>query len=92
MFKQTYGFDTEHIKSGAAIKIEDTESTHSDRRSFKVLIHKLDYYRENLAGTYLIQRSSPTEIFVISISGEVLEIPIRHFIGDNPRMKIKILQ
>lgn len=88
MFKQTYGFDTDLLKFGEPIKITDNEPNERPRNMFKITmdLDGMDYDWENKAGTYLIVEASSTVLRLMSMNGEIVKLPIRHFLGDDPRM------
>lgn len=89
MFKETYGFDTDVIKRGEPIRITDDEprqapSSHIFSWSFND--DGMNYKYENKSGNYLILESSSTVLRLMSMDGEMVMLPIRHFLGDSPRM------
>lgn len=91
MFKQTYGFDTDILKHGVPVVVEDSET--GRRNSHMIVFDReddLDYFSKNKSGTYLINESSSTMLRLIDINGEIIKLPIKHFIGDKPRMTVKI--
>ena len=92
MFKQTYGFDTDILKSGTPVIVEDTEPSVRPRGTMVSFDREEDcnYYFENKSGTYLVNESSSTMLRVMSVNGELVKIPVKHFIGNKPRMTIKI--
>ena len=92
MFKQTYGFDVDILKSGTPVIVEDTESGVKPRGTIVTFDREEDYnyYFENKSGTYLVNESSSTMLRLMSVNGEMVKIPVKHFIGNNPRMTIRI--
>ncbi|ALA47896.1 hypothetical protein ABE137_12055 [Brevibacillus laterosporus] len=88
MFKNIFGFDKE-LFLNTAVEIKDGQYNEGGYVAWGT---ELDYIGENLTGLYLVQGCYSTEIFVLNKSGDTYEIPVRHFIGENPRMTIKILQ
>jgi hypothetical protein len=91
MFKQTYGFDVDLLKHGTPVYITDNEP--KEKPMGKVISWSkddLNYSYENKTGVYLIRNSSPTMLTLTAVNGVAVILPIKHFIGDNPRMKIEV--
>ncbi|MCR8994695.1 hypothetical protein [Brevibacillus laterosporus] len=91
MFKNIFGFDKE-LFLNTAVEIKDGQYNEVRRGKYIAWGKELDYIGKNLTGLYLVQGCYSTEIFVLNKSGDTYEIPVRHFIGEKPRMSIKILQ
>lgn len=92
MFKETYGFDVDLLSFKTPIYIDDNELPPGNSRllSFSYESDGMDYKYTNKKGVYLIKESSSTILRLTSVGGEEVKLPIRHFIGDKPRMKISI--
>ncbi|WP_226035775.1 hypothetical protein [Aquibacillus saliphilus] len=92
MFKETYGFDVDKLSPNTPIHIKDNEST--EKLNGLMIVSSCDegynYHYENKTGTYLIYESSSTFLKVFDNRGCELKLPIKHFLGENPRMKIEI--
>jgi hypothetical protein len=90
VFKDTYGFDTDTFTLGLPIKITDDELNEKPRGIFKNRIFSdgLDYDWENKCGIYLVKHSSSTILTLTDSYGNEVKLPIRHFLGDDPRMTI----
>ena len=92
MFKQTYGFDVDLLKYGIPVYIADSEP--KEKPMGKLIScdkDDMNYRYENKTGVYLIRNSSSTTLTLTTVNGETVILPIKHFIGDNPRMKIEVL-
>lgn len=91
MFKETLGFDIDKLQRGVAVVIDDTGSTLKNGRMIALdRLEDFNYYLDNKSGTYIINESSSTMLRLMSINGTLTMFPIKHFIGDNPRMTVKI--
>ena len=93
MFKETYGFDVDVFKFGIPVMIDDNEPT-SQRRGLLV-VHReedCDYHYDNKSGAYLVNESSSTMLRLMNAHGDLVKFPIKHFLGDEPRMKINLLK
>lgn len=92
MFKEVYGFDTDVLNQGVPVIIEDNEPNERPKSSFVLFDREDDYnyYWDNKSGTYLVNESSSTMLRLVDINGEILKLPIKHFIGDKSRVTVKI--
>ena len=90
MFKKIMGFDTDLLKFGAAVKIEDSETGEKPRGAMAV-DDGLNHKWENKKGTYLVKESSSTVLRLTDSLGDETKFHIRHFIGMQPRMILTIL-
>lgn len=87
MFKQTYGFDTDILKRGMPVLISDS----CPKMNYGVWYEgDTDYHNENMSGTYLIVDCNPSILTLLNLPKEKIEMPIKHFVGDHPRMKLTL--
>lgn len=90
MFKEIMGFDTDLLKFGVAVKIEDSETGEKPRGAMAV-DDGLNHKWVNTNGTYLVKESSSTVLRLTNPFGEEVKLHIRHFTGLQPRMDMAIL-
>ncbi|QDX94600.1 hypothetical protein EEL30_21380 [Brevibacillus laterosporus] len=89
MLKQIFGFDQDTLKKGQAVRIEDKKRVYPSR-SYRDP-NDTEYEYENLAGNYLVYDVEVLLLKLTTSAGGTINVPIKHFTGENPRMTIKIL-
>ncbi|MGG1440862.1 hypothetical protein ABE354_02155 [Brevibacillus laterosporus] len=91
MLKQIFGFDEKVLKEGLAVQIEDTKIV-NPRGGYCFNHDETEYVNKNISGNYLVYDVEVLHLELISKKGEKMNVPIRHFTGEKPRMTIKILE